>query len=234
MQKILALSLLVAVANAGVPSNQPGGATLLFSNTDQGLPWPITSGRDAGQLIPHGPHCIEMVKMYVDECPNNPVDRLHDTHCRALIREMISFFDANPDFAMPKVICEDFVGLYEGFVPNAQYYLNYRYNNFRDNMTEVEQNQATYDALRDYQLKHTDKFGKSQTSLFGLIQGQNLGALLLKQDQGKHLTTAEKEFLADWVSPTTARLGAVGTYCINGGGSAPVDMLRDLLAQDCH
>jgi hypothetical protein len=233
MMKVIVVALLATVAFAGTPSNQIGGTNLLFSNSDEGLAWPITSGRDAGQLLPHGPHCIEMVMDYVNQCPNNPVDRLHDAHCRHLIREMITFFDTNTDFAMPKIICQDIAGLYEGFVPNANYYLNYRYTNLRENMTEEEANEATFDALRSYQLEHSAKFGKSQTSLFGLIMGQNLGALLMKEYTGKHLTAVEKEFLADWVSPTTVRLSAVGAYCITGHGSAPIGMLRNLLAQDC-
>lgn len=54
-----------------------GGVDLVFRNTDGDLPWPVTRGTDIGQIIPHGPHCLKMIREFVANAPDNVVDRFH-------------------------------------------------------------------------------------------------------------------------------------------------------------
>lgn len=73
------------------------GKGLWFSTSDENLAWPITDGRDMGNLLIHGPHCLQMIEMFNKQILNgqpldNVYDRLHSEHCRRLARRVLNYY----------------------------------------------------------------------------------------------------------------------------------------------
>jgi hypothetical protein len=71
------------------------GKGLWFSTSDGNLAWPITDGRDMGNLLIHGPHCLKMIEIFNKQILNgqpldNIYDRLHSEHCRRLARRVLN------------------------------------------------------------------------------------------------------------------------------------------------
>jgi len=130
MRLISLLVLCVATARVAVaiaPSNTPDGEQLCFTTQSQGLAWPITSGTDVGQLIPHGPHCVDMIEQYAAKPPTNEVDVFHLGHCARLAARMRDFFVNNKGkkderYTLPRIVCDDFRGLYGMDRPDMSIY----------------------------------------------------------------------------------------------------------------
>jgi len=95
-------------------SNTPDGKGLLFSTSDGSLAWPMTDGRDMGNLLIHGPHCLEMIRMFNKQISNghplnNVYDRLHSEHCRRLARRVLYYYENEEKHyqVRPASLCND-------------------------------------------------------------------------------------------------------------------------------
>jgi len=73
------------------------------------------------------------------------------------------------------------------------------------------------------------ELNRSQNDLFGLISGQNLGDLLVKDYYNRPLTEAEIAFVSHWNSERTVRMGAFGMF-LQSNCTAPIDRLDRAIA----
>ncbi|CAF4880548.1 unnamed protein product [Rotaria sp. Silwood1] len=105
-------------------SNTPDGKGLLFSTNDDGLPWPITDGRDLGNLLIHGPHCLKMIAIFNKQVLSgksldNIYDRLHSEHCRRLARRVLYYYQNEEKNyqVQPVSLCSD---LHKSYFTSSQ------------------------------------------------------------------------------------------------------------------
>ena len=91
----------------------------------------------------------------------------------------------------------------------------------------AEQSNAIYQSLYN----ELEKEGRTPTQqdLFDRISGQNLGDLLMKDWLERKLTPEEESFMARWESEQVVRVAALGIYCNQGDGAAPIKKLYNLL-----
>ncbi|CAF5051473.1 unnamed protein product, partial [Rotaria sp. Silwood1] len=105
-------------------SNTPDGKGLLFSTNDDGLPWPITDGRDLRNLLIHGPHCLKMIAIFNKQVLSgksldNIYDRLHSEHCRRLARRVLYYYQNEEKNyqVQPVSLCSD---LHKSYFTSSQ------------------------------------------------------------------------------------------------------------------
>jgi len=209
-------------------SNTPDGRHLTLSTRrpTSGLPFPATSGRDYGQLIPHGPHCIEEIQAFTAHAPNNDMDRMHNDHCLCLAHRAIDWVTSLSHYHIPEVLCEDVRSLYVSPLGEVYAYFTYpiSWTNFGQSAPTNESMgiasaHATYTELA----KLARAGDEHEQDVFGLASGQNLGELLLRdwRDGRETLSAAEKAFVLEWEAPAVVRLAVYGMTCIGireGGG----------------
>jgi len=211
------------------PSNAIGGQTLVFRTEDNGRPWPITNVLDPGLLIPHSIHCLAVLEKFSREETTiaDDVDRFHMTHCKVLGVRMLAFFQANPDYKVPKIICNDLRYLYGQMAS-----LNgprYEFHGRRHLLSMTTEPEGVSRLLFQQLANHTG----NQDELFGHLCGQNLGDVMLKESRNLPMTPQETETIRHWNSDEVVRLGAMGVYCLLGStpGQESIQMLRQQMAR---
>ncbi|CAF1291811.1 unnamed protein product [Didymodactylos carnosus] len=222
-------------------SNTPDGQGLLFLTHDQNLAWPITAAQETGNLLPHGPHCLDMIEDFNQQILEhgklkNMVDESHYDHCRRLTRRVLAYYeDEQPKYHVtPKSLCNDIFQLYDKSgkkIPitsrTVTYTVAYQNKRLTVNNTEIDDLELAHGIYNEL-LNETQNM--SQQKLFERISGQNLGDLLVKDWLEQELTAAEKSFLHAWESDRVVRIAAISIYCIQGEGKqAPIDKIRSLL-----
>jgi len=203
------------------PSNTADGESLCFrSHDEQGTAFPMTSGSDAGQLIAHGSHCLQMVEMYSEagSFPTNIVDQMHFDHCLCLGTRMYRYLEAfQGHYGIPEFLCKDIRSVQVDFHLNGggvdNYYVEYRYGNYlvneSDSVTAAEQARFVYGAL--------ENLASKQAEVFGIISGHNLGSVLLADYLKEPLSPSEQRVIDRWNAEEVVRLGAFGVTCLGVG-----------------
>jgi len=192
--------LVVACLFATLVAALPEGQICFTAKDEQGLPWPLTHGRDLLQLIRHAPHCLQMVRHFMMNPPENPMDRMHLGHCSVLLRRVAVFVNET-DYSVPAIICKDVLGL-----PHDDLTDNYAYYNWE--LLSV--------TVAEEEFKYLKAQTKTQEELFARLSGQHLGDLLMKEWNKESLTPAESAYLAEWRDEPVVRLGALGVWCMLG------------------
>lgn len=221
---LVILLLALPLATESVPPSNGPDNTLCFSVTDAGLPWPVTSPRDVGQLLGHGMHCVEMLEQYQVTPPANPIDLFHQQHCARLVGRMIQEFG---NFTAPPLkMCSAMRSLQNTALWDAYAYVTYNYFDTTSLGSERERERETYKQLK---LLVPEGTPTPQSDLFGLSAGNNLGDVLAKAEfTPQELTRKEKELVDGWNSEEVVYFGAVGVYC-QSGDRVPFARLRDAI-----
>jgi len=213
------------------PSNVIGGQALLFRTEAGGRPWPITNVLDPGVLMQHSIHCLEVLEKFSRETaagqpPADDVNTFHRAHCQMLGNRMLAFFQANPDYKVPELICEDlrFAYAQTASLNNPRYEFHGR-SHLGSLPTEPERESHL---LFELISNHTT----TQDELFAHLCGQNLGDLMLKEARNLPMTPHEAETIRHWHSDLVVRFGAMGVYCLlsNAGGAESIKLLQQRMA----
>lgn len=227
---ILVISITVAHGFLRWPSSNTGDGRHLCLNTRNrmnGLAFPMTSGRDYGQLIPHGPHCMEEIEGFTSMPPTNDMDKMHNDHCLCLAHRMVKYLSNMSHYHLPGVVCEPIRELYVSPLGEVYAYFDYPLGYGAaayGNDTIVTEEAAITDSRRSYEslakMAHQDdRFSKE---VFDLVSGQNLGELLVRDwRDGRHtLNSEEAVWVAQWDEMIVAQLAIQGVTCIgiNEGG----------------
>jgi hypothetical protein len=208
-----------------IPSNTPDGDELVFRNKDGDLPWPITRGTDIGQIIPHGPHCLKMIDEYVAQPPNNVVDRFHHQHCVRLMKRAMLFLRTEPSFNVHPIMCRAIHTMHSSTEEGS---LNCAYAGYQYGFHSLSNNTITGEDVYNA-LNALTKTG-TQRELFALINGQNLGLVLMKDYLDEPMNSAEIEMLLRWESEETVMFASIGVLCAHDNSKSKAIALLDALA----
>lgn len=179
---------------------------LTFEPCDDGLSWPIEDFSSITVLITHGIHCIDIIQ-------KNGSLPLHQEHCMDLMRQMLKFFEASPDYTVPTELCRDFqdVAFPGGRIRRGAW----------------ESWKATWVNGRPPRSVVYDSIG-AQTLEFKTMATENFEKLLLKEKKGVKLSRPETAYLEEARSPQSIRIAALGIYCKYEGY---VGVVKDTIEQ---
>jgi len=217
---ILVVALLVGVSM--------GTEKISFNATMDNLPWPLIDPNDYGSLIGHGIHCKELIEGFQGKPPADPVQHIHADHCRHNLRRLLRFFETQPNYSVPRQICEDLIEVVlcdecrRALPVTGQF-----------EILDHTKSGLTHSA---FVFREMRKRAHSPAQLFGLLRAQNYGDILIKQKLEPEAITAAESDYADRVftRPVDIRIAAQGLYCElsfkHGLSTSVLHYLQQLLA----
>jgi len=237
---ILAYAALATAVGDGLGKEEE--SHICFKNKEKGLDWPIGNPRDIAGAIFHGSHCVDSALDYIANKDHRTLQYLHVSHCRTIVEMCLKFFQENPDYKIPSMVCDDLVDLATdescdrssgrprckrwgrplillnvmwGSKPTKRYYPA----------------EPTVASKADAHAIYPDfaKDVRDQRELLTRITNENVDKVFTKHWKNENVTEAESEYVAKWHQPAIHRLSALGLYCREGKGSAPIETLKRVL-----
>jgi len=80
--------------------------SMIFSAVENGLPWPLPDQNDIEFPIAHGAHCVEAMAAF-NTSDRSSINLRHRDHCIKYIEAVYKFLQANKNFMVDPIICEN-------------------------------------------------------------------------------------------------------------------------------
>jgi len=205
----LALCSLFIPLVSGWAQISGGTGSIVFSNENLGLPWPLPDVNNFGTLLIHGQHCVNVLLNF-NTSDTSSMNLAHQAHCQQVAQLMLAYFQQTPSYTASSQICANVLSSLQQLDWEFDYHFKYSAA-----ATCAIEFSYTFSYNSVCNTLYTD-----QNQGYVALEAQNLGGLIMQQYSGT-LTQPQATYMQQFTSPNAVQIGALGVYCTYGQNTIP-------------